>query len=56
MPARSERLSNLTSSNDNGDINKQKIKKHGWEYLKTWVGIFWAGIFMAGGEIHQGGV
>ena len=28
-----ERLSNLTSNNDNGDINTQKK-------LKTWVGIF----------------
>ena len=48
----SDRLSNLTINNDNGDINKQKN-------LKTWVrnfqvGIFWVGIFR--GVIHNGGV
>ena len=42
----SDRLPNLTSNNDNGDIDKQKKnKKRGWEYLKIWVGIFLVGIF-----------
>ena len=55
----SDRLSNLTSSNDNGDINKQKK-------LKTWVGIFknMGGNFPSGnclgvnfpGGIYQGEV
>ena len=44
----SDRLSNLTSNNDNGDINKQKNKKRGWEYLKTWVEIFQVGIHQRG--------
>ena len=38
-------------------MKKQKIKKLGWECLKTWlgifqVGIFWVGIFRVG--IFQG--
>ena len=38
---------------------QQKTLKFGWEYLKTWVGIFqvgtfWEGIFRV--EIFQGGV
>ena len=54
-----ERLSNLTSNNDNGDFNKQKN-------LKAWVGIFKnidenfpGGNFLDGnfpGGVHQGGV
>ena len=56
----SDRLPNLTSNNDNGDIDKQKQKK------KTWVGIFknmggnFSGGNFLGGNfpegIHQGGV
>ena len=34
-------------------MKKQKIKKLGWECLKTWVGIFQVGIFWVG--IFQGG-
>ena len=47
--------------NDNRDNNEKRkiIKKPGWEYLKTsvgifQVGIFWVGIFRVG--IHQAGV
>ena len=29
-------------------MKKQKIKKLGWECLKTWVGIFQVGIFWVG--------
>ena len=29
-------------------MKKQKIKKLGWECLKTWVGIFQVGIFRVG--------
>ena len=29
-------------------IMKKKIKRRGWEYLKTWVGIFRVGIFWVG--------
>ena len=29
-------------------MKKQKIEKRGWEYLKTWVGIFQVGIFRVG--------
>ena len=39
----SDRLSNLASNNDNGDINKQtKLKWRRWVkiFKKTWVGIF----------------
>ena len=55
----SDLLSNLTSNNDNGDINKQRKQKTCREYLKSWVGIFQAGIFWVGifrGGIHQGEV
>ena len=47
----------LSNINDSGD--NEKKRELGWEYLKTWVGIFqvgiiWMGIFQEG--IHQGGV
>ena len=32
----------------------KKLKKPGWEYLKTWVGKFQVGNFWVG--IHKGGV
>ena len=35
-------------------IMKTKIRKLGWEYLKTWEGIFQEGIFWVG--IFQGGI
>ena len=35
-------------------MKKQKIKKLGWECLKTWVGIFQVGIFWVG--IFQVGI
>ena len=50
----SDRLSNLTSNNDNGDINKQNKKKACWEYLKTWVGIFQVRIFWGGNFPRKG--